>query len=298
VIAEASRGGGHRRPGGRLGARPAAGSPPQGFRRLDRRAPGAHHGAVPQSGQVGAHFAWCWVRDAGAQVEVATFAATTNTPTARRPASGHFESDTRGTCCAAVFHHQRCSLDGAGDGGSARLRGRRADLGAARVCAPSATPMPVFWKIICGVTARRPFAALVCEFDDRIRHVRSPMARHHALILKVAAERVREELTRIFDRGRPPARRSNCWMRAGMLADLLPEVAAMEGRRASRSEFHPEGDVWTHTLLLLEGLGRATPALAWGALLHDVGKPPTFRVRSASVSMATWRRASSWRTAS
>jgi poly(A) polymerase len=43
-------------------------------------------------------------------------------------------------------------------------------------------------------------------------------------------------------------------------------------------EFHPEGDVWTHTLLLLEGLGRATPTLAWGALLHDVGKPPTFRV--------------------
>jgi hypothetical protein len=44
-------------------------------------------------------------------------------------------------------------------------------------------------------------------------------------------------------------------------------------------EFHPEGDVWTHTLLLLENLPAAPPlALALAALLHDVGKPPTFTV--------------------
>jgi poly(A) polymerase len=43
-------------------------------------------------------------------------------------------------------------------------------------------------------------------------------------------------------------------------------------------QFHPEGDVWVHTLLLLEKLPPdASPALAWGALLHDVGKPATFR---------------------
>jgi putative nucleotidyltransferase with HDIG domain len=43
-------------------------------------------------------------------------------------------------------------------------------------------------------------------------------------------------------------------------------------------EFHPEGDVWTHVLLMLEQLRNPTPALALGALLHDVGKPATFRV--------------------
>jgi putative nucleotidyltransferase with HDIG domain len=44
-------------------------------------------------------------------------------------------------------------------------------------------------------------------------------------------------------------------------------------------QFHPEGDVWIHTLLMLEMLPPdASPTLAWGALLHDVGKPPTFRV--------------------
>jgi poly(A) polymerase len=44
-------------------------------------------------------------------------------------------------------------------------------------------------------------------------------------------------------------------------------------------EFHPEGDVWTHTLTMLEGLPEGVSAtLALGVLLHDVGKPGTFRV--------------------
>jgi poly(A) polymerase len=44
-------------------------------------------------------------------------------------------------------------------------------------------------------------------------------------------------------------------------------------------QYHPEGDVFVHTLLLLDKLPQpCPPTLAWGALLHDVGKPPTFRV--------------------
>jgi poly(A) polymerase len=62
-----------------------------------------------------------------------------------------------------------------------------------------------------------------------------------------------------------------------MLSDILPEVAAMKGV-AQPPEYHPEGDVWRHTLLLLEHLRQPTPTLALGALLHDVGKPATFRV--------------------
>jgi len=58
---------------------------------------------------------------------------------------------------------------------------------------------------------------------------------------------------------------------------VLPEIAALEGI-AQPPEYHPEGDVWTHTLLMLEGLPAGCPAtLAWGVLLHDVGKPATFR---------------------
>ena len=100
------------------------------------------------------------------------------------------------------------------------------------------------------------------------------MRRDHALILKVAMERVREELVRILTEG--GARRGFELLDAsGMLADLLPEVAAMKGV-AQPPEYHPEGDVWRHTLLLLEQLHQPTPTLALGALLHDVGKPPTF----------------------
>src|SRR4029077_1714679 len=64
---------------------------------------------------------------------------------------------------------------------------------------------------------------------------------------------------------------------SGMLADILPEIAAMKGVEQP-PEYHPEGDVWKHTLLLLEQMDHPSTVLALGALLHDVGKPPTFRV--------------------
>jgi putative nucleotidyltransferase with HDIG domain len=100
--------------------------------------------------------------------------------------------------------------------------------------------------------------------------------RNHAAIARVSAERVRDELSRILTEG--GARYGFELLDAtGLIEDLLPEVAAMKGV-AQPPEFHPEGDVWVHTLLLLEKFERPTAALAWGALLHDVGKPPTFRV--------------------
>jgi len=91
----------------------------------------------------------------------------------------------------------------------------------------------------------------------------------------VSRERVRDELTKMLTEGR--ARRAfELLDESGLLAELLPEVAHMKGV-AQPPQFHPEGDVWTHTLLLLEQLPPGCPLpLAWGALLHDVGKPPTF----------------------
>ena len=96
-------------------------------------------------------------------------------------------------------------------------------------------------------------------------------------IHQVSRERIRDELDKMLTEGR--ARR--CFElldRTGLLPQVLPEVAAMKGV-AQPPQFHPEGDVWVHTLLLLEGLEKGVPkSLAWGVLLHDVGKPPTFRV--------------------
>ena len=66
--------------------------------------------------------------------------------------------------------------------------------------------------------------------------------------------------------------------RTGLLPIVLPEISAMKGVQQP-PQYHPEGDVFVHTMLLLEQLPHPCElTLAWGALLHDVGKPPTFRV--------------------
>ena len=98
-----------------------------------------------------------------------------------------------------------------------------------------------------------------------------------AQIEVVSHERVRDELTRMLTEGH--ARRAFLLLNAsGLLKHVLPDISAMKGVQQP-PEFHPEGDVFVHTLLLLENLPNPCPlTLAWGALLHDVGKPATFRV--------------------
>ena len=93
----------------------------------------------------------------------------------------------------------------------------------------------------------------------------------------VSRERVRDELTRMLTEGH--ARRAFLLLdESGLLPEVLPEISAMKGVEQP-PQFHPEGDVFAHTLLLLENLpAPCSSALAWGALLHDVGKPATFRV--------------------
>jgi poly(A) polymerase len=95
-------------------------------------------------------------------------------------------------------------------------------------------------------------------------------------IKQVSQERIREELTKMLTEGHAaPAFR--LLDETGLLQEVLPEIARMKGV-AQPPEFHPEGDVWVHTLLLLEQLEPGCSAtLAWGTLLHDVGKPPTYR---------------------
>jgi poly(A) polymerase len=95
-------------------------------------------------------------------------------------------------------------------------------------------------------------------------------------IHQVSRERVRDELTRMLTEGH--ARRAfELLDEVGLLREVLPEITAMKGVEQP-PEFHPEGDVFVHTLMMLEKLPQPCPAtLAWGVLLHDVGKPPTFR---------------------
>jgi poly(A) polymerase len=116
--------------------------------------------------------------------------------------------------------------------------------------------------------ARFGFAIEPATFEAIRRHARE--------IKRVSAERLRDELTKLLTEG--AARKGfELLEETGLLDAVLPEVAAFKGVEQP-PQFHPEGDVWIHTRLMIEQLpARTSPTLAWGVLLHDVGKPPTFK---------------------
>jgi len=116
------------------------------------------------------------------------------------------------------------------------------------------------------------------RFDFEIEAETLAAIRRQAQEIQVVSrERVRDELTKMLTEGH--ARRAFLLLdESALLREVLPEISTMKGVQQP-PEFHPEGDVFVHTLLLLENLPRpCPPTLAWGALLHDVGKPATFRV--------------------
>jgi putative nucleotidyltransferase with HDIG domain len=118
------------------------------------------------------------------------------------------------------------------------------------------------------------------RFEFAIEHKTFAAIRRHAsAVTDVSAERLRDELTKLLTEG--AARRGfELLEESWLLSMVLPEIAAMKGV-PQPPQFHPEGDVWIHTLMMIEGLPAGTsPTLSWGVLLHDVGKPPTFKPAS------------------
>lgn len=95
-------------------------------------------------------------------------------------------------------------------------------------------------------------------------------------IVQVSGERIRDELAKMLVE---PARSKalDLLRTTGLLQHILPEAAAMEGV-PQPPEYHPEGDVWTHTLLALDTLKDPSFELALAVFLHDIGKPPTLVV--------------------
>ncbi|HRR27432.1 MAG TPA: CCA tRNA nucleotidyltransferase, partial [Acidobacteriota bacterium] len=118
---------------------------------------------------------------------------------------------------------------------------------------------------------------LACQLDFTIEAATFDAIRREAAgVGEVSAERVRDELIRLLT-GPAPARGLDLLLETGLLQVILPEVFAMVGV-PQPPEFHPEGDVFAHTRLMFEKADSLHEALALGVLLHDVGKPPTFRV--------------------
>lgn len=105
------------------------------------------------------------------------------------------------------------------------------------------------------------------------RDTAAALRAHAPEVKRVSAERIRDELSRILT-GPNRGEALELLHSTGLLAELVPEVDVMHGCEQP-AEFHPEGDVFTHTRLALDALGEPSAPLAFGVLLHDVGKPIT-----------------------
>ncbi len=102
-------------------------------------------------------------------------------------------------------------------------------------------------------------------------------------IRQVSPERIREELVKIFTRA-GAARGMVLLSESGLMKEILPEVEAMRGVEQPE-QFHPEGDVYEHTRLLLEHLRPpVSTVLAFAALFHDIGKPQTAAIRKGRLT--------------
>jgi poly(A) polymerase len=225
-----------------------------------------------RSEQVGAHFGVVLVRENTSQVEVATFRSDASYSDGRRPDAVHFETDPRQDVLRRDLTINALLLD-PGTGQVLDYVGGRDDLNRGIIRAIGDPDLRFQEDHLRLLRAVRFAARLDFEIEPQTL---AALRRLHGLIVNVSPERIRDELVRILTEG--GARRGfELLDETGLLPDILPEVAAMKGV-AQPPEFHPEGDVWTHALLLLEKLRHPTVTLAVGALLHDVGKPGTFRV--------------------
>jgi poly(A) polymerase len=206
-------------------------------------------------------------------VEVATFRSDAGYSDGRHPDQVHFTKDAREDVQRRDFTINGMMLDPA-TGEILDFVGGREDLKAGIIRAIG-DPERRFAEDKLRMLRAVRFAA---RFDYQIDPATLAAIKKSApQIHQVSCERVRDELTRMLTEGR--ARRAfELLDTSGLLREVLPEIAAMKGVEQP-PQYHPEGDVFVHTLLLLEKLPPNTSrTLAWGALLHDVGKPPTFRV--------------------
>lgn len=227
----------------------------------------------PNAQTVGAHFGVVLVaRPNGVHVEVATFRSEGAYADGRHPSEVRFETDPALDAQRRDFTINGLMQDPISDQVLDFVHGQ-ADL-ISKTIRAIGDPERRFTEDHLRMLRAVRFAA---RFGFTIEPgTLSAIQRLAHCICKISAERIREELIRILTEGQ--ARRGFELLDAtGLLVHILPEIKALQGVDQP-PEFHPEGDVWTHVLLMLDQLQNPTPTLALGVLLHDVGKPPTFRV--------------------
>ena len=232
---------------------------------------------------VGAHFGVVLVLDSqGGEciaTEVATFRNDGIYTDGRRPEAVRFSSDPREdverrdfTINGMLLDPIAFDADGDLDAAILDYVGGRNDL-KAKVLRAIGDPTTRFAEDKLRMLRAVRFAArLELKIDPQTFVAMQAQA---ASITKVSMERIAQELTRMLTEGHA-ARAFELLDASGLLAYVLPEAVKMKGVQQP-PQYHPEGDVWVHTMLLLEKLPAGCSAtLGWGALLHDIGKPATF----------------------
>lgn len=232
----------------------------------------------PGAQSVGAHFGVVLVTNGeGAQVEVATFRSEGTYQDGRRPDEVHFETDP-----ALDARRRDFTVNGLmQDPESMKVLdfvGGQRDLESRTIRAIGDAKVRFAEDHLRMLRAVRFAARLQFSIDPGTMSAIRELA---PAITRISAERIRDELVRILIEG-GAKRGFELLDESGLLQVLLPEVKAFQGVEQP-PEYHPEGDVWTHVLLMLDNLTIAnphapSPALATAVLLHDVGKPPTFRI--------------------
>ncbi len=226
----------------------------------------------PESIPVGAQFGVVIVVEDGVQVEVATFRSDIGSADGRHPERVEFSSSPEEDVQRRDFTINGLLRDPR-DGRVLDFVGGQEDI-RTKIIRAIGEPERRFEEDKLRMLRAVRFAA---RFDYAIEARTFGAIRKLATeIRQVSQERIRDELSKMLTEG--AARRAfELLDESGLLCEVLPEISRMKGV-LQPPQFHPEGDVWTHTLLMIEKLPpRPLRTLAWGVLLHDVGKPPTYR---------------------
>ncbi len=227
---------------------------------------------LPDAIGVGAHFGVMLLSRGGEQVELATFRSDAAYLDGRRPESVTFERDPRQDALRRDFTINALFLN-TESGEVLDFVDGRSDLDARLVRAVGDPARRFAEDHLRMLRAVRFAARLDFTMEAATRRAIQTLAPE---IRRISAERIRDELVRILTEG-GASRGLRLLDECGLLAEVLPEVKALQGVEQP-PQYHPEGDVWTHTLLMLDLLdANPTATLLLGILLHDVGKPGTFR---------------------
>jgi len=243
------------------------GREPQDYDVATSAPPEAVQGLFPRTIPVGAQFGVILVVERGARFEVATFRSDDAYVDGRRPSAVHFGS-AQDDACRRDFTINALFEDPL-TGEIHDFVAGVADLRAGVIRAIGDATARIAEDRLRMLRAVRFAARLGFRIDPATR---AAVVAAAPTLPDMAAERIGDEVVKILTEG--SARRGFELLDAtGLLPVVLPEVARMHGV-AQSPDHHPEGDVWEHTLLLLDQLAPGVPeTLALGALLHDVAKP-------------------------